>query len=227
MAKKHHNVINDQSQRRIQKICDVIPKTKIQNHFYKLCIEDNTEILFGIGPAGTGKTFIATKSAIQMFLDKKYNKIIISRPTVEVGKSLGYLPGSLNEKCEPYLLPILDLLYETWTKQEVCRMMQEGFIEIAPLQYLRGRTFKNSIVLIDEAQNCSSDELKMILTRIGEKSKIIISGDIEQSDLKKIDALSDFIFRYTVSIPGIDMVRFTETDCQRHRLIPEILKIYK
>jgi phosphate starvation-inducible PhoH-like protein len=182
-------------------------------------------MLFGIGPAGTGKTYIATKWAAMQLQNGTFDKIVISRPAVSVGEKHGFLPGDLREKMEPWLMPILDVLGEVFDKTKLESYFKFGKIEIAPLAYMRGRTFKNAIILLDEAQNCTPDQIKMFLTRIGEGSKMIVTGDMKQSDFKKDNGLSDFINRFQ-AVEGIEIVEFDKSDIQRHHLISDILKMY-
>jgi phosphate starvation-inducible protein PhoH and related proteins len=201
------------------------PRTERQKEYVDYLNNPYVHILFGIGPAGTGKTYIATKWAAMMLQTGVFDKIIISRPAVSVGEKHGYLPGDIKEKMEPWLLPILDVLEEVFDKAKLESYFKFGKIEIAPLAYMRGRTFKNAIILLDEAQNCTPDQVKMFLTRIGENSKMVITGDMKQSDFKKDNGLSDFINRFE-TVEGIEMVEFDKSDIQRHHLIGHILKMY-
>ena len=187
----------------------------------------NKEIVFVIGPAGTGKTFIAVSHAVSMLTSGLVDKIIISRPAVEAGEKLGFLPGDLKEKIDPYLRPIYDSLDENLSRDKVAKLIEKEKIEIAPIAYLRGRTLNNSYIILDEAQNTSSIQMKMFLTRFGENSRMVITGDITQIDLPEknksglIDAVSNL-----KKIRDISFVYLTEKDVVRHHLVQKIVKAY-
>ena len=187
----------------------------------------NKEIVFVIGPAGTGKTFIAVSHAVSMLTSGLVDKIIISRPAVEAGEKLGFLPGDLKEKIDPYLRPIYDSLDENLSRDKVAKLIEKEKIEIAPIAYLRGRTLNNSYIILDEAQNTSSIQMKMFLTRFGENSRMVITGDITQIDLPAknksglIDAVSNL-----KKIKDISFVYLTEKDVVRHHLVQKIIKAY-
>jgi len=187
----------------------------------------NKEILFVIGPAGTGKTFIAVSHAVSMLTSGFVDKIVISRPAVEAGEKLGFLPGDLKEKVDPYLRPIYDSLDENLPKDKVMKLIQNQKIEIAPIAYLRGRTLNNSYIILDEAQNTSPIQMKMFLTRLGENSKMVITGDITQIDLapKNKSGLIDAINNLK-KIKDISFVYLTEKDVVRHPLVQKIVKAY-
>ena len=185
------------------------------------------EIVFVIGPAGTGKTFIAVSQAVSQLASGLIDKIVISRPAVEAGEKLGFLPGDLKEKIDPYLRPIYDCLDENLPKDKVYKLIEEQKIEIAPIAYLRGRTLNNSYIILDEAQNTSPVQMKMFLTRLGENSKMIITGDITQVDLpsKSKSGLIDAVNNLK-SIKDISFVYLTEKDVVRHHLVQRIIKAY-
>ena len=213
------------------KISITTPKKKIwsrTNGQTKLIKEIlNKKILFVIGPAGTGKTFIAVSHAVSMLTSGLVDKIVISRPAVEAGEKLGFLPGDLKEKIDPYLRPIYDSLDENLPKDKVMTLIENRKIEIAPIAYLRGRTLNNSYIILDEAQNTSPIQMKMFLTRLGENSKMVITGDITQIDLpfKNKSGLIDAINNLK-KIKDISFVYLTEKDVVRHPLVQKIVKAY-
>ncbi|MFZ3034652.1 MAG: PhoH family protein [Parvibaculum sp.] len=185
------------------------------------------ELVFGIGPAGTGKTYLAVAVAVQMLLQKRVDRIILSRPAVEAGERLGFLPGDLKEKIDPYLRPLYDALYDTLPGEQVVREIESGVIEVAPLAFMRGRTLANSYVILDEAQNTTPVQMKMFLTRLGENSRMAITGDPSQVDLP-LGAKSGLVDALDVlgPIPGIATVRFTDADVVRHPLVTRVVKAY-
>lgn len=221
----NNNHENNNSYRSNRNVAKLEPRTERQKEYMDYLNNPYVHMLFGIGPAGTGKTYIATKWAAIALQTGVFDKIIISRPAVSVGEKHGYLPGDIKEKMEPWLMPILDVFEEVFDKAKLESYFKFGKIEIAPLAYMRGRTFKNAIILLDEAQNCTPDQVKMFLTRIGENSKMVITGDMKQSDFKKDNGLSDFIKRFD-AVEGIEIVEFDKSDIQRHHLIGHILKMY-
>ncbi len=185
------------------------------------------DIVFVIGPAGTGKTFLSVVLAIKALKEKIIEKIVITRPVVEAGENLGFLPGDLQDKINPYLRPIYDSLEEILPKKKISQFIENGVIEIVPLAYMRGRTLKNSYILLDEAQNTLSSQIKMFLTRMGENSKMIITGDITQIDLKskKESGLIDALKRFD-NTEGIGIVQLRDKDVLRHKLVKKILAKY-
>ena len=203
----------------------IYPRTRGQAKFIKEIL--NKEIVFVIGPAGTGKTFISVSHAVSMLTSGFVDKIIISRPAVEAGEKLGFLPGDLKEKIDPYLRPIYDSLDENLPKNSVAKLIENQKIEIAPIAYLRGRTLNNSYIILDEAQNTSPIQMKMFLTRFGENSKMIITGDITQIDLpsKNKSGLKDAISNLK-KIKDISFIYLTEKDVVRHSLVQKIVKAY-
>ena len=185
------------------------------------------EMVFGVGPAGTGKTWLAVAHAAQLFERKEVDRIILSRPAVEAGERLGFLPGDLREKVDPYLRPIYDALYDLMDARIVERAMQTGEFEVAPLAFMRGRTLSNSVVILDEAQNTTSMQMKMFLTRLGENSRMIVTGDPSQVDLPsgQTSGLTEAI-RLLNGIEGISHVMFTAEDVIRHELVMRIVQAY-
>ena len=189
---------------------------------------DKTSIVFAIGPAGTGKTYLAVAMAVDRFQRRMVDKIILVRPVVETGETLGYLPGDILEKVDPYFRPLYDALDEIFTRDRVRRFIDRGLIEIAPLAYMRGRTLNSSIVILDEAQNTTSGQMKMFLTRLGVGSTAILTGDLTQIDLPDPKASGLFEARDLLQgIKGIGFVEFTDKDVVRHRLVADILRAYQ
>lgn len=202
------------------------PRTKGQSHYCKT-IENNT-LTFGVGPAGTGKTFLAVTMAARAFRNKEVSKIIITRPAIEAGEKLGFLPGDLQEKVDPYLRPLYDALGDIFGQETFTRLMERGVIEVAPLAYMRGRTLDNSFIILDEAQNTSKEQMKMFLTRFGAESKVVVNGDISQIDLPHGQESG---LKHAISIledvEDIAMVYFGIEDVVRHRLVKKILARYE
>ena len=194
---------------------------------YVEAISKNT-ITFGIGPAGTGKTYLAVAMAVKAFKNKEVSRIILTRPAVEAGEKLGFLPGDLQNKVDPYLRPLYDALYEMFGMENFARLSEKGTIEVAPLAYMRGRTLDDSFIILDEAQNTTPEQMKMFLTRIGFNSKAIVTGDITQVDLPdgKKSGLKDVIHILN-NIDDIAFCYFTERDVVRHRLVQKIIKAYE
>ena len=194
---------------------------------YVEAIEKNT-ITFGIGPAGTGKTYLAVALAVKAFKNKEISRIILTRPAVEAGEKLGFLPGDLQNKVDPYLRPLYDALYEMFGMETYARLAEKGAIEIAPLAYMRGRTLDDSFIILDEAQNTTPEQMKMFLTRIGFNSKAIVTGDITQVDLPdgKKSGLRDVV-GVLKNIEDIAFCYLTEKDVVRHRLVQRIIKAYE
>lgn len=201
------------------------PKTANQKRYVD-AIEDHT-ITFGIGPAGTGKTYLAMAKAVSALQAKKVNRIILTRPAVEAGEHLGFLPGTLNEKIDPYLRPLFDALHDMIDIETIPRMMQSGIIEVAPLAYMRGRTLNDAFIILDEAQNTTPEQMKMFLTRLGFGSKMVITGDVTQIDLPNGQHSGLRIVRDILKdIDDIAFLELTAEDVVRHRLIGDIVKAY-
>lgn len=190
-------------------------------------IKDNT-IVLGIGPAGTGKTYLAVAMAVRAFREHKIKKIILTRPAVEAGEKLGFLPGDMQDKVDPYLRPLYDALFDMFGADSFGRYMEKGIIEVAPLAYMRGRTLDEAFIILDEAQNTTSEQIKMFLTRLGNDSRMVITGDITQIDLP--DARKSGLVEAVKILKGIDDIgihRFSEKDVVRHRLVQDIIKAYE
>ena len=203
----------------------VIPRSERQKDYVRALKE--SDIIISAGPAGTGKTFLAVAVALTMLLEKKIERIILSRPAVEAGERLGFLPGDMREKVDPYLRPLYDSLYDLLDFEKIQRMIEIGDIEIAPLAFMRGRTLKNSFAILDEAQNASDMQIKMFLTRIGENSKIVINGDPSQIDLpnKNMSGL-DRSKKLLSHLNEISVIDFDHSDVVRHPLVSKIVKAY-
>ena len=203
----------------------VIARSKRQSEYIESLRKN--DIIFALGPAGTGKSFLAVSVAITMLMEKKIGKVILSRPAVEAGEKLGFLPGDMKEKVDPYLRPLYDALYDLFGYEIINKKIENGEIEIAPLAFMRGRTLKNSFAILDEAQNATSTQIKMFLTRIGENSRLVVNGDPSQIDLinksnsglkKSVEILKD--------IKGIQIIEFDHTDVVRHPLVSKIIQAY-
>ena len=202
------------------------PKTANQKRYVE-AIEDHT-ITFGIGPAGTGKTYLAMAKAVAALQSKKVNRIVLTRPAVEAGENLGFLPGTLSEKIDPYLRPLFDALHDMIDIDSIPRLMQSGIIEVAPLAYMRGRTLNDAFVILDEAQNTTPEQMKMFLTRLGFGSKMVITGDITQVDLPNAQKSGLKVVRDILKdIDDIAFLELTAEDVVRHRLIGDIVKAYE
>ncbi len=203
----------------------VIPRSEKQKKYVRALKEN--EIIISAGPAGTGKTFLAVAVALTMLLEKKIERIILSRPAVEAGERLGFLPGDMREKVDPYLRPLYDSLYDLLDYEKIQKKIEVGDIEIAPLAFMRGRTLKNSFAILDEAQNATDTQIKMFLTRIGENSKIVINGDPSQIDLpnKNLSGLSRSK-KLLGHLKEISVIDFDHTDVVRHPLVSKIVKAY-
>jgi phosphate starvation-inducible PhoH-like protein len=204
----------------------VKPKTLGQEKYVQ-AIRDNT-IVIGVGPAGTGKTYLAVAMAVSAFRAKEVNRIILTRPAVEAGEKLGFLPGDLQQKVDPYLRPLYDALFDMLGAENFQRYQEKGNIEVAPLAYMRGRTLDDSFIILDEAQNTTTEQMKMFLTRLGFNSKMVVTGDITQIDLPdgKRSGLVE-ITKILKNIEDIKTVKFSEKDVVRHKLVQEIIKAYE
>jgi phosphate starvation-inducible protein PhoH and related proteins len=204
----------------------VAPKTINQRRYLEAI--DANDIVFGIGPAGTGKTYLAMAQAVSFLVAKKVSRIILARPAVEAGEKLGFLPGDLQEKVNPYLRPLYDALYDMLDVDRVARYLERGTIEIAPIAFMRGRTLNDSFVILDEAQNTTTEQMKMFLTRLGFGAKAVITGDITQIDLPagRTSGLVEAM-KVVGKIEGISFVYFDDRDVVRHKLVQQIVKAYE
>jgi phosphate starvation-inducible PhoH-like protein len=204
----------------------VMPKNASQRRYMEEI--EKRDMMFGIGPGGTGKTYLAVAMAVSALLTKQVNRIILARPAVEAGERLGFLPGTLQQKVDPYMRPLYDALYDMLDADKLERFLEKGIIEVAPLAFMRGRTLNDSFVILDEAQNTTSEQMKMFLTRLGFNSKAVITGDITQIDLPQgkksglIEALE-----VCEKIEGIGVMQFSEKDVVRHNLVQQIIRAYE
>lgn len=204
----------------------VRPRTVGQKKYID-SIKNNT-IVLGIGPAGTGKTYLAVAMAVKAFRNHQIKKIILTRPAVEAGEKLGFLPGDLQDKVDPYLRPLYDALFDMFGAESFAKYMEKGVIEVAPLAYMRGRTLDEAFIILDEAQNTTSEQIKMFLTRLGNESRMVITGDVTQIDLP--DTKKSGLVEAVKVLKGIDDIqihRFTEKDVVRHKLVQDIIKAYE
>ena len=222
-----NNVINFNQYKR--KRIDIIPRNISQEEYLVSLVDENIDIVCAIGPAGCGKTMLATLFAFKQLRAGAVDKIVIARPNIAVDdKDIGFLPGGINEKMAPWMMPILDVLYEYSSKKEVSHMLEEGIIEMVPLAYIRGRTFKNAFIILDEAQNTTKNSMLSALTRIGEGSKLIVTGDLDQSDRGTDNGLSDFAERCKRgATKRIQVIEFGHKDIERHPVCQEVLNLYK
>ena len=203
----------------------IIPKTVGQKLYLQSMLEH--PVVFGIGPAGTGKTYLAMAAAVNALLKNQVERVILTRPAVEAGETLGFLPGDLREKILPYLRPLYDALHDMLDPEDVARLTEKGVIEIAPLAYMRGRTLSHAFVILDEAQNTTPEQMMMFLTRLGEDSRMVVTGDITQIDLPRSKQSGLIEVRHILAdIPGIDFHTFSGADVVRHPLVQKIIAAY-
>ena len=206
---------------------NIIPRNISQENYMLELMDESKDIVFGIGPAGTGKTMLACQIAVKAFLDGQVDKIIVTRPAVSADEDLGFLPGTLEEKMAPWTRPIFDVFREYFYANEIEGMIKEGVIEISPLAYMRGRTFKDSYIIADEMQNATPNQMKMLLTRIGTGSKMVVTGDLAQADRLKDNGLLDFVNKLkTFNSKCISAVYFKKQDIERHEAVKEVLEVY-
>jgi len=189
---------------------------------------ERCDIVFGVGPAGTGKTYLAMAQAVNYLAAKKVSRIVLARPAVEAGEKLGFLPGDLQEKVNPYLRPLYDALFDMMDAEKAGRLIERGVIEVAPIAFMRGRTLNDAFVILDEAQNTTSEQMKMFLTRLGFGSKAVVTGDITQIDLPtaRMSGLVEAL-KVVAAVEGIGFVRFDDTDVVRHKLVQQIVRAYE
>ena len=202
------------------------PRTINQEHYVN-SLNSKKPIVFALGPAGTGKTLLASQVGIQHIINKNYNKVVLTRPASTVGETHGYLPGDINKKMYPWIQPVIDSFAETISYEEIDKLKKRGIIEIAPLAFMRGRTFNNSWIIADEMQNASMTQLKMLLTRLGQNSKLVLTGDLAQCDIE-YNNLYDFIYTANnSSLEYIDIINLDDQDIIRHDAIVEVLSIFE
>jgi len=222
------NVISfDRNQKKRQRVL-IYPKNLNQEDYLIKLNDPSKMIIFAIGPAGTGKTMLAVQWAIDELKNGSVDKIIITRPAVSVDEEHGFLPGDLNEKMAPWTRPIMDVFAENYNAREITAMIEEGVIETSPLAYMRGRTFKNAVVIADEMQNATPSQMKMLLTRLGIGSKMVVTGDLQQADRPTNNGLLEFLSLYKnfEDRVYVDMCHFTTSDIERHEAVREVLQIY-
>lgn len=229
MSDEGPQIVNDKN------LNDIVLKTKKRHIYPRSAMQAKyiqemmkNEMVFGLGPAGTGKTYLAVALAVSMMLEGKIDKIILSRPAVEAGENLGFLPGDLKDKVDPYLRPLYDALYEMLPAEQVDKKLAIGEIEIAPLAFMRGRTLSNAFVILDEAQNTTPMQMKMFLTRLGENSRMVVNGDLSQVDLPRgtVSGLKDALDTLE-RVSNISAVTFSASDVVRHGLVAKIVKAYE
>jgi phosphate starvation-inducible PhoH-like protein len=207
---------------------DIIPKNDNQRNYNRVLYSINKPMIFAVGPAGTGKTMLACCAAIHGYNDKTYKRIILTRPVVSVEEDLGFLPGTMEEKMDPWTRPIMDIFAEYYTQNDIQYMIKEKIIEISPLAYMRGRTFKDAFIIADEMQNSTPNQMKMLLTRIGEGTKMVVTGDLKQHDRKyEENGLKDICERISgKNHKRIEYIQFEFGDIERSPLVRDILEIY-
>jgi len=211
-----------------QRNVDILPRNRNQEEYILELLSEDKDIVFGIGPAGTGKTLLACQAAVKAFLEGEVDRIIVTRPAVSADEDIGFLPGTLEEKMAPWTRPIFDVFEEYYTPDQIEFMINDNKIEIAPLAYMRGRTFKNSYIIADEMQNATDNQMKMLLTRLGNNSKMIVTGDLDQHDRGyETNGLKCFMERLmTTQSNLIKAVNFTNKDIERHEVVTEVLRLY-
>lgn len=221
------NVVRiDQYQKQVKRKVSLLPKNLAQERYIVALENPDMNIVFAVGYAGSGKTYLATLYAIQQLKAGHCDKIVVTRPNIAVDdKDIGFLPGDIMKKMAPWTKPVLDVFEEYYSIKEIAHMIEENVIELVPMAYLRGRTFKNAIILLDEAQNTTRNSMLSALTRIGENSKMVITGDIKQSDRGQNNGLTDFLARFSES-KNIAVCRFDKDSIERHPIITEILRMY-
>lgn len=228
---ENNNTINFGDYRQFNKKIDLIPRNRHQEDYICALQNTDTSIIFAVGPAGTGKTMLAVLAAIKELKQGTIRKIILTRPAVGVDNERhGFLPGDLNSKMEPWTKPIFDVLHEHFSPRETAKMLEEQVIEISPLAFMRGRTFKNAIIIADEMQNATPSQMKMLLTRLGEGSRMIVTGDVKQTDREEGEnGLIDFnrLYEQFGDSKYIDWVEFDHKDIERHPAVAEVLRIYR
>jgi len=207
----------------------IVPRNISQENYLELLKNPKKYIVFAIGPAGTGKTMLGVQMAIKLYKEGVISKIIITRPAVSVDEDHGFLPGTLNQKMEPWTRPIMDVFEDYYHPKEIAEMLEDGVIEIAPLAMMRGRTFKNAFIIADECQNTTASQMKMLLTRIGEGSRMVVTGDLNQADRPHENGLLEFCNLYGQGGDSrmIAMAKFGTRDVERHPVVKEVLSIYK
>ena len=222
----YDNVVDINFKQKKTKV-NILPRNRNQETYVLSLLNQQKDIVFGIGPAGTGKTLLAVQVAVKLFKEGAIDKIIVTRLAVSVDEDLGFLPGTLEDKMAPWTRPIFDVLRDYFNAKEIEGMIAEGIIEIAPLAYMRGRTFKRSFILADEMQNATQNQMKMLLTRLGEQSMMAVTGDLAQADRLKDNGLINFTnLLESRGSDSLDVVRFEQGDIERHKAVAEVLRVY-
>ena len=230
MTYQENTIRFDQAKPQKQRPIDIVPRTRNQERLVLALQDADQSIVVTAGPAGTGKTYLAMLAAVKAFRAGEVDRIVLTRPAVGVeGEEHGFLPGDLNQKMDPWVRPLTDILREYYKQQDIAAMLEEQTIEIAPLGFMRGRTFKSAYIIADEMQNATPNQCKMLMTRIGENSKIVITGDVEQADrIKGNNGLADLCQKLSEGgVKGIAVCNLDERDVQRHHIIGKILQLYK
>lgn len=233
--KRNNDYISEEETRRLNKRLNkqviLTPRGENQKNYVDNLLNPQIYISFAIGPAGCGKTMLAAQSAVKGLIEQKYEKIIITRPNVAVDdRDIGFLPGSKDQKMAPWIAPLVDVLKETYNPSELKLLFKDEIIEVVPIAFMRGRTFKDAFIIVDEAQGTTPNSLLSILTRIGDNSKMVVTGDLKQTDHKGPNGLSDFLKRFENNhnhLSGITVNYFNKGDIQRHEVITKILDVYK
>jgi phosphate starvation-inducible PhoH-like protein len=230
MTNQENTIRFEQTKPVKQRPIDIVPRTRNQERLVLALQDDNQHIVVTAGPAGTGKTYLAMLAAVQAFREGTVDRIVLTRPAVGVeDEKHGFLPGDLNQKMDPWVRPLTDILREYYRQPDIATMLEEQTIEIAPLAFMRGRTFKSAYIIADEMQNATPSQCKMLMTRIGEGSKIVITGDTDQADRRIADnGLADILTRLKKGgVKGISLCEFESKDIQRHHMITHVLKLYE
>jgi phosphate starvation-inducible PhoH-like protein len=224
---KNYNNVVELNQHNHPKQVHIVPKNKAQEAYMLKLLDQDKSIVFGVGPAGTGKTMLAVQAAVKLFKAGEIDRIVVTRPAVSADEDLGALPGTLEQKMAPWTRPIFDVLREYFNAREIAGMIEDEIIEIAPLAYMRGRTFKKSFIVADEMQNTTVNQMKMLLTRLGEGSYMAVTGDLEQADRSEDNGLIDFLMHLEKKQSArLDIVRFAKGDVERHKAVQEVLEMY-
>jgi phosphate starvation-inducible PhoH-like protein len=224
---KNYNNVVELNQHNHPKQVHIVPKNKAQEAYMLKLLDQDKSIVFGVGPAGTGKTMLAVQAAVKLFKAGEIDRIVVTRPAVSADEDLGALPGTLEQKMAPWTRPIFDVLREYFNAREIAGMIEDEIIEIAPLAYMRGRTFKKSFIVADEMQNTTVNQMKMLLTRLGEGSYMAVTGDLEQADRLKNNGLINFLEHLEDrKTAHLDIVRFAKGDVERHKAVQEVLEMY-
>ena len=225
--KGYDNVVDIKPFQKPNKQVNILPRNRNQETYVLSLLDPKKDIVFGVGPAGTGKTLLAVQVAVKLFKEGQVDKIIVTRPAVSADEDLGFLPGTLEEKMAPWTRPIFDVLREYFNAKEIEGMIEEGVIEISPLAYMRGRTFKDAYIIADEMQNATPNQMKMLLTRLGTGSMMAVTGDLHQADRLTNNGLSDFTELLKASNSDtLSVVQFELGDIERHAAVAEVLRVY-